>query len=138
MESERPDWVACGNFAERSEADLFAGGATAVALRSAVAISSQKSWKGKVSDIRTAFLNAPMKLSAAEAAGGEESQPQKRAIIKPPPLLITAGLAKPGEHWEVLMALYGYKESPKLWSDHRDGVLAEIEIPLDGGWSCHS
>ena len=125
--------VACGNFAERSEADLFAGGATAVALRSAVAISSQKSWKGKVSDIRTAFLNAPMKLSAAEAAGGEESQPQKRAIIKPPPLLITAGLAKPGEHWEVLMALYGYKESPKLWSDHRDGVLAEIEIPLDGG-----
>ena len=46
-----------------------------------------------------------------------------------------AGLAKPDEYWEVVMALYGYKESPKLWSDYRDDQLALLKIPAeDQGW----
>ena len=122
--------VACGSFAERSESDLFAGGATAVAGRAAVAIAAQKAWKGQACDIRTAFLNAPMKLAAADVQEGEQAPLPRKAIIKPPPLLIT----KPGEHWEVLMALHGYKGSPKLWSDYRDTVLVDLKIPLqDGG-----
>jgi hypothetical protein len=52
-----------------------------------------------------------MKLGAT-GAGHEEDAPQlERAIIKPPPLLIMAGLAKPDAYWEVVMALCGYKES---------------------------
>lgn len=121
--------VACGNFAERSESNLFAGGATAVAGRAAVAIAAQKTWKGQACDIRTAFLNAPMKLAAADVQEGEQAPLPRKAIIKPPPLLIT----KPGEHWEVLMALHGYKESPKLWSDYRDTVLVDFKIPLQDG-----
>lgn len=124
--------MACGNFAERAEFDLFAGGATAVAGRAAVAIAAQKAWKGQACDIRTAFPNAPMKLAGADVQEGEQAPLPRKAIIKPPPLLIT----KPGEreHWEVFMALHGYKESPKLWSDYRDIVLVDLKIPLqDGG-----
>ena len=76
-----------------------------------------------------------MKLGASGVQGhGEPPQP-KIAIIKPPPLLVLAGLAQPDEHWEVLMALYGYKESPRLWSDFRDDQLAALKIPCDDqGW----
>ena len=126
--------VACGNFAEKSEVDLFASGATAVALRAAVSIAAQKRWGGKVCDIRTAFLNAPMSL---EAPGGDDGdgpvQAPKKAIVKPPPLLIAAGLAEPNEHWEVCMALYGYRQSPRLWANHRDGVLPTLEIQTEEG-----
>jgi len=31
------------------------------------------------------------------------------------------------------MALYGYKESPRLWSDYRDQELATMEFPCEGG-----
>ena len=93
--------VACGNFAERSESDLFAGGATAVALRAAVSLASQFDWSGLVCDIRTAFLNAPMKLGAQGDLDGKDAPRPKKAIIKPPPLLVAAGLAAPDEHWEV-------------------------------------
>ena len=55
----------------------------------------------------------------------------KVAIIKPPPLLVLAGLASPDEHWEVVMALYGYKESPRLWSDFRDDQLTSMKFPMD-------
>ena len=129
--------VACGNFQNHdSEGDsLFAGGATGVALRVAPSMASQFGWGGYVTDVKTAFLNAPMKLGASGVQGhGEPPQP-KIAIIKPPPLLVLAGLAQPDEHWEVLMALYGYKESPRLWSDFRDDQLAALKIPCDDqGW----
>ena len=124
--------VACGNFAERSDSDLFAGGATAVALRAAVAIASQNGWDGLVCDIRTAFLNA---TSGQERVGDDEAPLPKKAIIKPPPLLVAAGLAGPDEHWEVLMALYGYKESPKLWADYRDTELTHLKAEInDDTW----
>ena len=118
---------------ERSEADLFAGGATAVALRVAVSIASQHQWCGRVCDIRTAFLNAPMKLGANGNMETGENAPSKVATIKPPPLLVTAGLAKPDEYWEVLMALYGYRESPRLWADHRDSEVQRMEVPMEDG-----
>ncbi|CAL1145464.1 unnamed protein product [Cladocopium goreaui] len=97
--------LACGNFSEREEGqDLFAGGASAVALRAALTVDEN----------------------------GEKMEP-RRAIIRPPALLILAGLAKPDEFYEVIMALYGYKESPKLWSDYRDQEIAKMELPCEGG-----
>ena len=51
--------VVCGNFSEEhtDQSDLFAAGATAVALRTSLALASQHGWCGKTSDIRTAFLS---------------------------------------------------------------------------------
>ena len=112
--------VACGNFAENEggPAELFAGGASAVALRGAVAYSSQRGWGGTVVDIKAAFLNAPMNQEVI-GEGGNGKQP-KRPIIKPPPILIYAGLAKEDEYWEAEKAVYGYRRSPRLWSTHRE------------------
>ena len=73
-----------------------------------------------------------MVLSGSKDENGKKMEP-RRAIIRPPALLILAGLAKPDEFYEVIMALYGYKESPKLWSDYRDQEIAKMELPCEGG-----
>ena len=83
--------------------------------------------------IRTAFLTAPMKLGASENLETGEHADLKIAIIKPPPLLILAGLAKPDEYWQVLMALYGYKESPRLWADYRDQEIHKMKVDMHDG-----
>ena len=122
--------VACGNFSEREDSqDLFAGGATAVALRAALTVAAQMDFLGCTIDVRTAFLNAPMVLAGDR---GEQHE-QKRAFIRPPALLVTAGLAKPDEFYEAVMALYGYKESPRLWSDYRDNELTAMKIDCANG-----
>ena len=80
---------------------------------------------------------APMKLGGQEKVGEDEAPLPKKAIIniKPPPLLVAAGLAGPDEHWEVLMALYGYKESPKLWAGYRDTELTHLKAEInDDAW----
>ena len=126
--------VACGNFQSQDPdqaESLFAGGATGVALRASLSIAPQKNWQGYVADIKTAFLNAPMKLGGSGSSHQDDAPLPKRAIIKPPPILVMAGLARPDEHWEAVMALYGYKESPKLWSDFRDDQLANLKIPAE-------
>jgi len=53
--------VACGNYSDREEGqDLFAGGASAVALRAALTLTARFGFEGRVMDVRTAFLNAPI------------------------------------------------------------------------------
>jgi hypothetical protein len=121
--------VACGNYSDREEGqDLFAGGASAVALRAALTVAAQFGFEGSVMDVRTAFLNAPMVLSGSKDEKGERMEP-KRAIIRPPALLILAGLARPDEFYEVIMALYGYKESL--------GCGQTIEIKNLQRWNFH-
>ena len=120
--------VACGNFSssEESPSELFAGGATSVALRLTVAISSQRSWGGSILDIKAAFLNAPMTgvLSEGDQTGRKELKP----IIKPPPILVAMGLAKEDEYWAAEKAVYGYRKSPRLWSNYRDGEMRKFKI----------
>ena len=80
-------------------------------------------------DIRTAFLNAPMDWLMEETSGGKL---KKRSLMKPPPLLIALGFVKPGVWWEAIKAVYGYRQSPKLWSDFRDHTLHRKKAELDG------
>ena len=121
--------LACGNFSteETAQADLYAGGATAVALRAGLAVASQKKWSGATSDIRTAFLNAPLHPQVSDLQP-EEMKKTRRALIRPPPILIQAGLAGKDEMWEAVMAVYGYRKSPRLWSDHRDYTVHRLKI----------
>jgi hypothetical protein len=99
-----------------------------VALRAALTVAAQFGFEGSVMDVRTAFLNAPMVLSGSKDEKGERMEP-KRAIIRPPALLILAGLARPDEFYEVIMALYGYKESL--------GCGQTIEIKNLQRWNFH-
>ena len=46
---------------------------------------------------------------------------RKRLVLMlPPKILICLGLVKEGEMWLVERALYGLRESPKLWGEYRD------------------
>ena len=125
--------VVCGNFSEEAtdQSDLFASGATSVAMRCSLALASQYGWHGKTTDIRTAFLNAP--LHPEDVSTGEIEKVTKRALIRPPPLLVALGIVKPDEWWEALKAVYGYRKSPRLWSDHRDLTLRKIKVRTGKG-----
>ena len=118
--------VACGNFAREEEnQDLVTSGADATSLRMALSMASQMGWWGANLDIRTAFLNAPMKH-----AGGPDSAEMelKKVLLKPANILVKMGFFSSTEYWEVMKALYGFRQSPKLWSDHRDMVMREMRV----------
>ena len=88
-------------------------GSSAISLRFALATAHEHQWHGQVVDVKNAFLNAPMKLGKTKP---------RRALMRPPQLLVALGLAKINEWWEAIMALY-YRQSPRLWSDYRDEEL---------------
>ena len=58
--------VARGNYAEKTSDDTYAAGADAVSGRYALKKAAESSWSGVVIDVKTAFLNAPLR----ERAGG--------------------------------------------------------------------
>eukprot|EP00435_Cladocopium_sp_Y103_P016580 s4078_g4.t1 len=70
----------------------------------------------------------PMMLGAVEKTENGDPLPVKKAMMKPPPILTLAGLAKQDELWEVLMAPYSYKESPRLWANFRDDELQKWSL----------
>ena len=118
--------VACGNFAREEEnQDLFTSGADATSLRMALSLASQMRWWGANLDIRTAFLNAPMKH--AGGCGGPDME-LKKVLMKPANVLVKMGFFSGTEFWEVLKAVYGFRQSPKLWSDHRDAIMRDMRV----------
>ena len=117
--------VLCGNFAERPEgqaqSELYASGATSESLRVALAIAACCSWAGAGSDITGAFLLAPW------------PKHMRRYAIIPARTLVLAGRASSEEAWEVHRALYGLRESPAVWSEHRRQRLLQADIPWKDG-----
>ena len=124
--------VVCGNHAPdngEEASDLFAGGISAVSLRVALALASQHEWLASILDIKTAFLNAPMKtMKRNQWKDDDMVKEEKRVLIKPPAILVALGLVEPDELWEAIMAVYGYRQSPRLWSDYRDEELRVLPI----------
>ena len=120
--------VACGNFIpKKEEEDLFASGSDAVGVRVALKMAAQSGWEGTSIDIKTAFLNAPLPVKEIPE-GGEE--PETVVLLKPPPLLVKLGYVKEGTWWMALRAMYGLRQSPKVWGDHRDRLLSSMEWRL--------
>ncbi|CAE7215721.1 GIP, partial [Symbiodinium necroappetens] len=117
--------VLCGNFAERPEgqaqSELYASGATSESLRVALTIAACCSWAGAGSDITGAFLLAPW------------PKHMRRYAIILARTLVLAGRASSEEAWEVHRALYGLRESPAVWSEHRRQRLLQADIPWQGG-----
>ena len=114
--------VLCGNFAVNDNPDfnLYAGGVSAETLRLALTFASVKKWRGATSDVTAAFLLADWPENLAAYA------------IHPPRILLDANLAKPDELWLVMKPLYGLRESPSIWSQHRTNRLSKARIPWKG------
>lgn len=121
--------VSCGNYLEEDpDLEVFASGTNAVSARIALAVASMMMWIGIVVDVKAAFLNAPMgyRREGAEDAGGRT---QRRSLMKPPHILVQCGLVPRNIWWEAISAVYGYRQSPRLWSDWRDDTLTHLRIP---------
>ena len=59
----------------------------------------------------------------------EDLTKRKRLVLMlPPKILIRLGLVKDGEMWLVERALYGLRESPKLWGDYRDIEISQMSF----------
>eukprot|EP00439_Symbiodinium_sp_Y106_P085088 s203_g27.t1 len=107
--------VACGSFTEiTSEENTYSAGAQAEAVRIALAIASSETWSAYVTDISQAFLRGPL------------PDLERLILLKPPAHFIPAGI------WRAHRAVYGLREAPKWWSDHRDQVLRQASRVSEG------
>ena len=134
--------VVCGNHLQGGDkketkeehANYYAGGADTICLRFALSMAARYGWDIAGLDVVAAFLNAQL--------GDVHEKPQPRedptrgrsriVLMQPPRVLERLGLVEVGELWLVERALYGLRESPRLWSDHRDGTLHGMEIQQGG------
>ncbi|CAE7775417.1 RE1 [Symbiodinium sp. CCMP2592] len=115
--------VSCGNYAKGvSEDILYATGAAAETLRVILVYAGKRRRRCWSTDIKCAFLLAPIPGSV-----------MKVYVLKPPAILVALGICDPSEYWQVCRAVYGFKESPKWWSQYRDGVLAAAVIQTPQG-----
>ena len=91
-------------------------------LRCFVVLSSKRCWCLGSLDVTSALLLTPI--------------PQGKGFpvsaLTPPRLLVRLGLAKEGELWVLTQAVYGLRESPKLWSDFRDCQLLALKLVVGG------
>ena len=105
--------VICGNFQkwseERASESFYAGGADSLSIRTGLRWAGMKKHGGSGTDIKTAFLNAPLDEGEAEFL-----------ICNPPKVLYAAGIIPRGFKWRVHGALYGLQTSPRAWSRKRD------------------
>ncbi|CAE7216076.1 Cfap91 [Symbiodinium sp. CCMP2592] len=115
--------VLCGNHVTPSDdqGSLYAGGVGAESLRALLAATSPRGWRGATTDITAAFLQAIW----------PESMPMYAVL--PPKLLQELHYAEDGEAWLVLRPLYGLRESPSIWSSHRNDRLRTLDVPHNGG-----
>ena len=133
--------VACGNYVEKTEKeDVFASGSDSISFRIALKKSLDEGWSGATADIRTAFLNAPLGRSAEALEGlwkkeelEELGQEVVVVLVKPPALLIKLGYISPEDWWVAVKAVYGLRQSPKAWGDHRDSKMSMMEWGCQGG-----
>ena len=115
--------VSCGNFAKTTaESQLYAGGAGAESLRALLVHAARCSRQAYGLDVKSAFLLAPIPANVT-----------KRYAMRPPRLLVELGLCAEDELWMIDKALYGFRESPKWWSVHRDNFLAAASWETEQG-----
>ena len=115
-------WVVCGNYEMKKEhEETYSGGADSAAFRLMMATSSQRQWDGGCVDIKTAFLNAAIDYESEEDL----------VLIRPPNFLVEKNYVEKDVTYLPLKAVYGFRRSPRLWSQQRDQELADCEIEIE-------
>ena len=110
--------VACGNFSKDEGADLYASGASGETLRCILAEAAHRNWAAGSVDVKGAFMLTPMTDTTT-------------TVVNPPAILVTMGLVDKGEKWILTHAMYGLRQSPRLWSGFRDGHIGQLR----GSWN---
>ena len=113
--------VVCGNMAVNSNPDLYTEAAPAEAVRAALTLTCKNQWTVGILDVVTAFLKTPMGRSPRDPV----------VVVQPPKLLERLELIEEFELWGLIRALYGLKESPRLWGTYRDHELASLTVSMN-------
>ena len=133
--------TACGNFMPVTE--LAATGFDVCTLRIALSHAVRKGWCGAVTDVATAFLNAPLlhrTRPRLEPPPMTTSNPDSVIALRIPKVLTRNHCLedflpeqREGEEWFmlVLRALYGLDQSPRDWSIVRDSDLSKAVAQMD-------
>ncbi|CAE6970333.1 unnamed protein product [Symbiodinium natans] len=126
---------ACGNFLQAEESsktkqelreEVYAAGIDITVLRTMLAVGARRGWKAGTTDIKGAFLNAPLLQRTKTKT--------ERIILDPPKILSRAGIIPPYEKWLVTRALYGLDISPKSWAVFRNQQLNGRRFQSGGAW----
>ena len=124
--SDRNTWwkrkarlVVCGNYAQEDGSNLYAESAPAEAVRAGLILSCRKGWQVSILDVVAAFLKTPIGRKATDP----------KIVVAPPKLLERLQMTIPLELWGLIRALYGLRQSPALWSDFRDDMIAQMQLP---------
>ena len=98
----------CGNFATADPtAQPWTAQAEPSSLVSALKFEGNEQWTVSKHDVKGAFLNANIPDG-------------KLVVVSPPKQWVEWGLVKEGTTWTLIKAVYGCRESPRLWSEERD------------------
>ena len=92
--------------------DAYAASPTTTGQRLLLFFASLMGWMVTLPDVSAAFLQAMLEV-------GEE-------VCVIPPLSARAAPGKPGEVWRLKRALYGLRQSPRLFQQHLEKVLESI------------
>ena len=109
--------VGCGNYELKAGGlDVYASGIPADVLRSCLVEASARDFKAFITDIKNAFLLAPI-----------PQEERTRILLRPPKILELMQITQPGELWYIERAIYGLRQSPRWWGEHRDTILSKAE-----------
>jgi len=101
--------VVAKDFALEKRDDLWTATPSTSGVRTVLAVASMQGREAGTADVGTAFLHVPL---------------QRQVFAQPPPVL-----RKPGVVWKLNKALYGLRESPKLFGE----FLADVLVKHMGG-----
>ena len=108
--------VICGNFqVKQAKEDSYAGGCQTDSLRIMLVHCAAMGWLIASTDIRNAFILAPIK--------DEDDDEEEVYALYPPKVFQLAKVQYPLRLWRVDRALYGFRRSPRLWGRFRDKRL---------------
>ena len=119
--------VICGSFQGRqAKEDSYAGGCQTDSLRAMLVHCAALKWSLASTDIRNAFILAPILE--------EDDEDDTVYGLYPPKVLQLARVQYSLQLWRVDRALYGFRRSPRLWGRFRDKRLRSARIPFGDGY----
>ena len=108
--------------ADADASEVYAGTAPTEVVRATLIRAAREGWSVGVLDITSAFLQTPLKAIANAPV----------VVASPPRILERQGLVEPKMLWGITHAVYGLRQSPKLWGSFRDAAVKGLVMELDG------
>ena len=103
--------VACGNFADRQPTEqVWTAQAETSSVLAGLRLAMVRKWSVGTMDVKHAFMT-------------EDIPKDMLIVVRPLQIWVDLGLVKPGTLWICLRAIYGLRQSPRIWGLGRDRKL---------------